>query len=217
MSVRRTQILTGTTTLTAAMGKMHFLDPGGASREVLLPPMKAGLVLFVKNTADMAEDLTLKDVETGLVTVATLDADDTALLFTDGVSWGVVRPSDIEAGEIVAAMLGAGSVTTAKILAANVTPPKLDFTGLKPGVFDGRNGAGACTLVGAAVGDRVVCGWLSGDVSDRNTKGQGVVTVRSAFVALFETAITVADQIQQASATDLSDNVYTVWLAPAAA
>lgn len=150
--------------------------------------------------------------------VATLVVQRTLELLWDGTNWLVTRESPAADDTVTAAQLADGAVdAAAKIVGGVVTPPKLDFTGLKPGHFAGRNGAGACTLVGAAVGDRVVCGWKSGDVSDHNTAGEGVATVRSAFVALFETAITVVDEIQQASATDLSDNKYTVWLAPAAA
>jgi hypothetical protein len=55
----------------------------------------------------------------------------------------------------------------------------------------GRNGVGALTLTGAKVGDTVVnVSRLSATIADG--------------AALFESVITVADQIQQSSATDLS-------------
>lgn len=85
--------------------------------------------------------------------------------------------------------------------------------GLKEGAFVGNNGAGAITLTGAAVGDRVISVFKFGDASDNLTSGTGVVTAQPN--ALFESVITVADQIQQVSATDLSDNKYIVRLAPA--
>ncbi len=61
--------------------------------------------------------------------------------------------------------------------------------GLKK-VMVGRNGAGVVALVGAKVGDSVSL------VANLSTPGDGA--------ALFESTITVADQIQQVSATNLS-------------
>ncbi len=54
----------------------------------------------------------------------------------------------------------------------------------------GKNGAGALTLTGAAVGDKVI------GVANLTTPGD--------LKASFETTITVVNQIQQSSATDLS-------------
>lgn len=67
--------------------------------------------------------------------------------------------------------------------------------------FTGRNGAGACTLTGAVVGDAVV----------------GVVNLAGGGAsASFESAITVADQIQQSSVSDLSAAAFGVLLIQAA-
>jgi hypothetical protein len=57
-------------------------------------------------------------------------------------------------------------------------------------VFTGKNGAGVCTLTGATVGDIVVGSVNLTDATDDK--------------ALFEGAITVVDQIQQSSASNLS-------------
>lgn len=64
--------------------------------------------------------------------------------------------------------------------------------------FTGRNGAGACTLTGALVGDKVL----------------GVVDVVNggSDAASFETTITVVDEIQQTDAGDKSTNKYAVLL-----
>lgn len=72
-------------------------------------------------------------------------------------------------------------------------------TSLKRYLFTGKNGAGACTLTGAAVGDKV-CGMVINetDLTDKS--------------ASFETTITVADQIQQSEAADLSAKKLTVML-----
>lgn len=66
--------------------------------------------------------------------------------------------------------------------------------------FDGINGAGACTCVGAAIGDIVVSVACYTDAAQGNANSS------------FESAITVADEIQQSSASDLSGNDYVVLL-----
>jgi hypothetical protein len=61
----------------------------------------------------------------------------------------------------------------------------------------GSNGAGACTLTGARVGDQV----------------EGIVRIDSSPAdasASFEATITVADQIQQSSASNLSAQTFLV-------
>lgn len=119
---------------------------------------------------------------------------------------------------VTAAKLASDAVTTDKILAANVTTakfaagavtlPKVTTTGIKTLAAAGRNGAGAITLTGAAVGDRVLTSF-------------GAPTAGGALAApaagVFEAAITVVNQIQQASASDLSANTYVHILIPAAA
>lgn len=62
--------------------------------------------------------------------------------------------------------------------------------------FSGRDGAGACTMTGVKAGDVVlsVTGTAAADVGDKSS--------------LFESTITVNDQIQQSSATDLSSKVF---------
>lgn len=64
-------------------------------------------------------------------------------------------------------------------------------------IFTGNNGAGGCTLTGARVGDIVLGITLeTGTAADSS--------------ASFETVISVADQLQQTSASDLSGNKYSV-------
>jgi hypothetical protein len=86
-----------------------------------------------------------------------------------------------------------GSDTARAVTPANLAAvtAKLDIIS-----FVGKNGAGACTMAGVAVDDVVlsVTGQVAADVGDKSS--------------LFETAITVADQIQQSSASDLSTKVY---------
>lgn len=111
------------------------------------------------------------------------------------------------------AKIAAGVVATADLAAGAATPPKMAFTGIKSGTCVGVAAAGPTTLTGAAVGDRVIAVFKFGDVSDNLT----VSTASAAANTLFEATITVVDQIQQSSASDLSDNKYVVLLAPAAA
>lgn len=90
----------------------------------------------------------------------------------------------------------ARAVTPANLAAALLNLKVLSFTG--------RNGAGACTATGAAVGDQVV----------------GIAGLEAASIggadASFEATVTVINQIQQSSASDLSANHYLVILRPAA-
>ncbi len=66
--------------------------------------------------------------------------------------------------------------------------------------FDGRNGAGACTATGAVVGDLVLAVF---GITDGALGAAG---------SNFESAITVVDQVQQSSASNLSANDYVALL-----
>jgi len=74
------------------------------------------------------------------------------------------------------------------------------FAGLKFITVDGRNGAGAITATGAVVGDKVI------GVAGMTAGALGAAT------ASFEATITVVDQVQQSSASNLSANDYLVVL-----
>ncbi len=91
----------------------------------------------------------------------------------------------------------AGSSTALGATPANVANM---FAGLKFITVDGRNGAGAITATGAVVGDAVI------GVAGLTAGALGAAT------ASFESAITVADQVQQSSASNLSANDYLVVL-----
>src|SRR5512147_1332185 len=97
------------------------------------------------------------------------------------------------------ATLGAGAVALAKIGVA----------GIKCLAAAGKNGAGAVTLTGAAVGDRLVA------VFGAPTAG-GALEAKAPGTD-FEAAVTVADQIQQVTAGNLSTMTYVFILIPAAA
>lgn len=87
------QTLTGTLTLTLAEYNCNVLklDPGGASRTVNLWPeldMK-GAVVFIVNAADAAENLVLKE-DTSTTTIATINQNEAALVFSDGTNWNLI-------------------------------------------------------------------------------------------------------------------------------
>lgn len=71
-----------------------------------------------------------------------------------------------------------------------------NFTAIQPISFSGAAAAGACTAAGLEVGDRIlaVTGLASATVGNQ--------------AANFESVVSVDDQIQQSSSSDLSNNVY---------
>jgi hypothetical protein len=122
-----------------------------------------------------------------------------------GDEWVIGGTLTIEEGATVTGLTGqttfssdaevkAGTVTT------KVTSPKTVATavGMLTAInFVGKNGAGACTATGLKVDDVIlsVTGVAAADVGDKST--------------LFESVVTVADEIQQSSASNLSTKVYT--------
>lgn len=223
------EVFTASATLTARYAGLLLTNRGAAGAVTLtLPAGQKGLRIRARKVTAQTFTLARAGSDTILNSaggsVSSLAINVSAELQHDGTAWVVVDEAPGADGTIVAGQLADGAVTTAKILAANVTPPKMVFTGTKSIQFVGKAAAGAITITGLAVGDRVIAGWLSGDASDLNTKGNGgggagtgVCTTLAAFVAVFEAAVTVADQLQQTQAADLSDNVYTAILIPAAA
>jgi hypothetical protein len=118
---------------------------------------------------------------------------------------------DVSAGTLTpgTTAIADGAVTTAKLASAAATLPKIDTAGIKVLAAAGKNGSGAVTLTGAAIGDRVVAVF-------------GAPTVGGALEAKlpgtdFESAVTVTDQVQQLSADNLSTKTYVFVLIPAAA
>lgn len=146
----------------------------------------------------------------------------------DGVAWnviiervdGTITTAQIADDAVTAAKVADGAIdAAAKIGAGVVSLAKLSTT-VKPkqGTFTGAAAAGAITLTGAAVGDRVLAVWQSGVVTGNLTPATlGTVTEGGSDTALFEATITVANQIQQASAANQTDKKFTVILIPAAA
>lgn len=83
------ETLTGNRTLTATEVKNYgiwVIDPGGAARDLTLPNAAdcPGEILFIKNSADAAEVITIK---ADSATVCTPTQSESAILFSSGVTW----------------------------------------------------------------------------------------------------------------------------------
>jgi len=86
-TTKNAETLAGNKTLVVADAPIQALDPGGSGRDVTLPAeaSSAGLTFIVRNTADAAEVLTIKD--DGAATICTPTQNETALVWCDGSSW----------------------------------------------------------------------------------------------------------------------------------
>lgn len=85
-----TQTLGATYVMDADMPQLQFLDPGGAGREINLPPVadSKGLFFIIVNTADAAENLTVEDSASAALTpAAVVGQNEIGLFFCDGVRW----------------------------------------------------------------------------------------------------------------------------------
>lgn len=84
------ETLAANRTLTQAevdVGNVFSFDPGGSARNLVLPAeaANAGIILFIANTADAAEVITIQDDTPA--TVCTPTQNESAIVFCDGVSW----------------------------------------------------------------------------------------------------------------------------------
>lgn len=82
-----TETLAANKTLVVGDAPIQVLDPGGAGRDVTLPAEadSVGLSFIIRNAADAAEVLTIKD--DGAATVCTPTQNETAIVFCDGTTW----------------------------------------------------------------------------------------------------------------------------------
>lgn len=82
-----TEALGAAKTLTCDDARIQVLDPGGAGRDVTLPDVSAskGLDFYVRNAADAAEVLTIKNA--AAATICTPTQNETAYVFCDGAAW----------------------------------------------------------------------------------------------------------------------------------
>jgi hypothetical protein len=86
-----TQILAGTFTPAVPLAFAYALDPGGAGRKII-PPLETsskGLWFYVINTADAAEDITVRNNADG-ADRGVISQNESALLICDGVTWNVL-------------------------------------------------------------------------------------------------------------------------------
>jgi hypothetical protein len=103
-----------------------------------------------------------------------------------------------------------GTLPTAALVGGAVTLPKMSaFDTIKCLAFTGVAVPGPCACVGAAVGDRAIM--YFGAVTATGA------TLNARAFAVFETTITIVNQVQQTLAADLSLQTFIVLLAPAAA
>lgn len=82
------QTLGATITMDRDMPTAIVLDPGGATRVVLLPPEEEGLAFFIANGADAAEDLTINE-DAGVTTIGTISQNEAAWLVCIGLVWRI--------------------------------------------------------------------------------------------------------------------------------
>ena len=170
----------------------RFVVPTGTERQVALASAKNAAVYGVIETTTRLDQDPVAIIIDGMPWIesgaAINDGDD---LITDSQGRAIPVPAGLQdkanvAGKAYGSASAAGQVVGIKLARSVYTLP----TGTKLLSFTGHNGAGACTAVGLKVGDKVA------SVTGLTTVGDGT--------AGFESVITVADQIQQSSATDLS-------------
>ena len=129
---------------------------------------------------------------TGAVTATTVTASGLVAAqaaLTVGTTLAVTGASTLTGNTTVGGTLGVTGATT--LPAATTIGGKTPMTGSVYSVVQaGKNGAGALTLTGALVGDTVV------GIANLTTPGD--------LKSSFEATVSVAGQIQQSSATDLS-------------
>ncbi len=81
-----TETLTGNKTLVDTDPEVHYLDPGGAGRNVVLPAVgEDNHSYLIVNTADAAENLTVKDA--GAVVICVIGQGEARMLVSDGSRW----------------------------------------------------------------------------------------------------------------------------------
>ena len=84
------QTLAATLVLDADTPQLLFLDPGGAGREINLPPEadSEGPFIVIVNTADAAENLTVEDdASAALTPAAVVGQNEIGIFFCNGVRW----------------------------------------------------------------------------------------------------------------------------------
>ena len=94
------ETLSGDKTLTDSSDMVQTLDPGGAGRNVDLPADDVGLpVYIIANTADAAEDLTVRD--SGTNTIHAVSQDEAAMFLNTGSGYVVIGGAAASGGQNV--------------------------------------------------------------------------------------------------------------------
>lgn len=85
--------LTGGVTMTTQYRNVQKMDPGGASRTILLPPEEDGLFFWFINAADAAENLVIQNDAAGAV--VTINQNEEAFVYCAGTTWHLLRVATI--------------------------------------------------------------------------------------------------------------------------
>ena len=162
--------------------------PHGSTRAEI-PGMTVAAADLESNAVETAK------IASGAVTAAKIAS---SAVETAKINALAVTAAKLAADAVETTKIKDANVTTAKIADGAVTAAKVADAAMKLSAFTGKNGAGACTLTGAKVGD-IVAGVVC--ITDGDDQS-----------ANFETTITVVDEIQQSSASNLSTKKYSVFL-----
>jgi len=174
----------------------RFVVPTGTDRQVAVASaLNAATYGVIEQTTRLDQDL-VRIVVAGIAWVETGGAiADGAAIISDAVGRAIAVPAGLQAPAQVAGYARGSASSSGSIVGVELggfaqTVPG----GFKLMTFAGHNLAGPCTATGLKVGDVIV-------------SVAGLTTVGNA-AALFETTVSVADQIQQSSATDLHASNY---------
>lgn len=117
-------------------------DPGGAVRNLILPTEASskGVMLMVSNEADVAgEIITIQN--DAAAAIKSLNMDEAALIWCDGVSWyGMVAPStrgSVVVAEVVVDASAGGTATETAIITVPANSILLDVIAYATVAFDG--------------------------------------------------------------------------------
>ena len=124
-----TETLSANKTLDGSEEHYHFLDPGGAARDVTLPAVgnSDGLSYTIVNTADAQEDLTVKNA--GGTVICYIAPNTVGQIFCDGATWKA-QVSSVTGGLV----MGVNRATmTGEVALTNLSQP---IQSLDPGGAD---------------------------------------------------------------------------------
>jgi len=93
------ETLSGDKTVSRTDEQVQILDPGGAGRNVDLPADEEGLMFEVVNTADAAEDLTVRDADAN--TVHAVSQGESARFYNYGSGYVVLGGAAASGGQDV--------------------------------------------------------------------------------------------------------------------